>query len=308
MRRNIIIFVNTFIFSVLIWFYINMNLTYSHVINVPLEVTYSKNQAISSELPSNVEITIKAKGWELISIMLMKEPKYLLDVSGYKKDGSIYLSQNAVDALQFPSGVIVQNVDPDIIEFTFDNIITKYVKVEANTVVNTKTGYIVVGSPRIVPDSVKLTGARSVISKIKYLSTIYREFNGIGSSFSRDIEIQDTLANLIKVEPKVVNVFYRIELYAEKTFEDVEVSVRNVPEDKEVLIVPPKIKVSLRGGVEQLSKLFSSDIKALIDYSQIVSDEQGYVVPRLELPENLNVIQLEPEEFQYIVKKKSADN
>ena len=308
MRRNIIIFVNTFIFSVLIWLYINLNLTYSHVINVPLEVTYSKNQAISSELPSNVEITIKAKGWELISIMLMKEPKYLLDVSGYKKDGLIYLSQNAADALQLPSGVVVQNVIPDIIEFTFDNIITKYVKVKANTVVNTKTGYIVVGSPRIVPDSVKLTGARSVISKIKYLYTFYREFNGIGSSFSREIEIQDTLANLIKVEPKVVNVFYRIELSAEKTFEDVEVSVRNVPEDKEVLLVPPKIKVSLRGGVEQLSKLFSSDIKALIDYSQIESDEQGYVVPKLELPENLNVIQLEPEEFQYIVKKKSADN
>lgn len=308
MRRNIIIFVNTFIFSVLIWLYINLNLTYSHVLNVPLEVIYSKNQAISSELPSNVEITIKAKGWELLSIMLMKEPKYLLDVSGYKKDGSIYLSQNAADALQFPSGVVVQNVIPDIIEFTFDNIITKYVKVRANTVVNTKTGYTVVGSPRIVPDSVKLTGARSVISKIKYLYTFYKEFNGIGSSFSREIEIQDTLANLIKVEPKVVNVFYRIELSAEKTFEDVEVSVRNVPEDKEVLLVPPKIKVSLRGGVEQLSKLFSSDIKALIDYSQIESDEQGYVVPKLELPENLNVIQLEPEEFQYIVKKKSADN
>ncbi|TRZ51615.1 hypothetical protein D4R99_04150 [bacterium] len=304
MRKNIFIAVNTFLFAIFIWLYINLNLTYNYVIVIPLEVKSSKLQAVSNELPENLEVTLKGKGWDLLSILMKNNIIYTVDLSGYKKDTKINLVQAMSEVVNLPPSVSVQSVVPDNLDISFDNTITKSIKVKNNTIIALKEGYILIGSPRIVPDSVKVTGATSVISRIKYLSTDHMDFTGIGNSFSKEVKLSDTLSNLVKVEPKSVTIFYRVELSAEKTFEDINVNVLNLPADKEVLLVPPKISLSLRGGVEQLSKINASDFKVGIEYSQIDSDEQGFVVPSIELPNDFTIIKSEPQRFQYIIKKK----
>lgn len=312
MRKNIFIAVNTFLFAVLIWLYINLNLTYYYVMAVPLEVESSKMQAISNELPSSLEVTVKGKGWDLLSLILKNNIIYTIDISGYKKDTKINLVQAVQgifsEVVNLPSSISVQSVVPDNLDISFDNTITKSVKIKNNTEVSVKEGYILIGLPRIVPDSVKVTGATSIISKIKYLTTEHGNFTGVSNSFTKEVKLIDTLSNLVKVEPKYVTIFYRVELSAEKIFEGVDVTALNVPADKEVLIVPPKITLSLRGGVEQLAKVSIADFKVGIEYSQIDSDEQGFVVPGIELPgknfSEFTIIKSEPQRFQYIIKKK----
>ncbi len=311
MRKNVFIAANTFLFAILIWLYINFNLTYNYVLAVPLEVKSSKMQAISNELPLNLEVTLKGKGWDLLSVILKNNIIYTIDISGYKKDTKIDLVQlfqatksSSSEVVNLPSSISVQSIVPDNLDVSFDNTIKKSVKIKNNADISTKEGYILIGLLRIVPDSVKVTGSTSIVSKIKYLPTEHMNFTGVSSSFTKEVKLLDTLSNLVKVEPKFVTIFYRVELSAEKIFEDIDVTVLNVPADKEVLIVPPKIILSLRGGVEQLAKINISDFKVGIEYSQIDSDEQGFVVPSIELPNEFTVIKSEPQRFQYIIKKK----
>lgn len=308
MRKNIFILVNTFIFSVLLWVYVNLNLTYSYEVNIPLSVRSAKSQGVSNDIPASVDVILKGKGWSLLKILTTENLEYYLDLTQFKKDTKVDLMQNTNEALKLPFDVYVQNVSPGIIEVMFDNMITKMVRVKNNTSVQTRDEFTVIGNVMLRPDSVKLTGASSSLSKIKFVQTEYLVFKDVSTNISRDVKLIDTLGSQIKIEPTEINVSYKVELSAEKTFEDIDVNVYGIPSDKDVLIIPPKISVTLRGGVEELSKLTAKDLNIGINYHQIESDEQGEVEPTIELSDIFTLIKVQPQRFKYIIKNKSSEN
>ncbi|MBI5403687.1 MAG: YbbR-like domain-containing protein [Ignavibacteriae bacterium] len=308
MRKNILIYILSFVGAALLWLYVNLNLSYTINFQIPLEVKTAGSQALGSDLPSFIDLTVKGKGWELLGIILSKKKSFNLDLSSFKKDTKINVSQKLGEILEIPSGVSVLNVNPEILEINFDNITSRMVKVKNMINVVPKENYFIIGQPSVSPDSVKIIGAMSVIGKIKFLPTESVNINDVNSGFTRTFKIIDTLNNIMKIEPKTVTISYRIELSAEKNIEDVNVVVRDVPPDKEVLLVPPKLKIYLRGGVEQLAKINPEEILASVDFRSIDSDSLGYVSPKITLPVDASIIKYEPQKFQYIIKKKNTEN
>lgn len=308
MRKNFIIYSLSFICSVMLWLYITLNLNYTIVVPVSLEVNLSNSQALANDLPSFIDVTVKGKGWELLGITLTKKPAYYLDLSGSKKDAKISVVQRIEEILGLSSGITIIGVNPDVIEINFDNITSKMVKVRNMVNVVPKEGYFVIGSPKVNPDSVKISGAISVIGKIKFIPTEQINIANVNSGFTKIVNLLDTLNNIVKIEPKAVTVSYDIQLAAEKNFEDINVIISNVPQDKEVLLIPPKLNIYLRGGVEQLSKINPEEIFAGVEFKHIENDSLGYVSPKISLPLDVTVIKYEPQRFQYIIKKKNVEN
>lgn len=305
MKRRIIILSVSFVFSVFIWLYINLSQNYVIDLSVPLNVKLSGKQALGNELPSSIDITVKGKGWDLISLMLSKSASFNIDLTNYKRDTKISTVQEIRNLLNIPNSVSVINVYPDTLDIIFDNLTEKMVKVKHNITVIPKEGYVLIGNPLIVPDSVRITGATSVLSKIKFVSTENIVLENINSNISRTVKIKDTLHNIIKIEPKQVAVTFFVELAAEKEFDDIMVAVKGLPEDREVIIIPPKIKLTFRGGVEQLSNISVENVSVNVDFKSIEKDSTGFITPDIELPENLKLIKYEPQQFQYIIKKKN---
>jgi len=308
MKRNIFILINTFIFAVLIWAYVNLNLTYTIELSIPLQIKSGKSQGISNEIPNNLDVVFKGKGWGLMKILISKNLVYYLDLTAFKKDTKIDLMQSVSEIINLPSDVYVQSINPNFVDVSFDNTISRMIKVKNNTSVQTKDGYTVIGGVKISPDSVRVSGASSIVLKIKFVQTENIVFKDVNTNISKDVKLIDSLGNQVKIDPTVVNVSYKLELSAEKTFDDIDVNVYGVPIDKDVLIIPPKISISLRGGVEELSKLTQKDIKIGINFKQIESDEQGEVEPTIELSDIFTLIKVEPQRFQYIIKKKQSEN
>ena len=308
MKNNIFVYSVSFFCSVLLWLYINLNLYYNIVQPVPLELKLSKSQALGNDLPSVINVTLKGKGWELLGALLSGNITYKLDLSDYKKDAKINLAQNIHDILELPSGVTILSVHPEVLDVNFDNVTSKYVKIKNNLQVYPKDGYFMIDEPKITPDSIKITGAISVIGKIKSLQTESVIIKNANSNFTKYVRILDTLPNIVKIEPKSVTISYNIELSAEKSFEDLDVNIYNVPKDTIVLIVPPKITVFLRGGVNQLAKLNPEDIKVGVEFKQIEKDSSGFIVPNISKPDEITIIKFQPEKFQYIIKTRKSQN
>jgi YbbR domain-containing protein len=176
--------------------------------------------------------------------------------------------------------------------------------VKNNVNIILKEGYKIIGKPKLTPESVRVTGAKSVLSKIKFIPTEPLTIENVNSNISRIISLSDTLGNIINVIPKEVKIEYKIELSAEKNFEDFTILINNIPPDKDVLLIPPKLNLYLRGGVEQLSQINPSEINVSIEYNKIENDTLGFVTPTIELPVDAEVINFEPQKFQYIIKKK----
>jgi YbbR domain-containing protein len=308
MRKNIFIYLASLVFAIVLWLYINLNLVYNISFQIPLDIKLSKTQALANDLPNSIDVSVKGKGWDLLGIVLSKNLSLNLDLTNYKKDTKINISQATNELLSLSSNVALLSVNPDMIEINFDNITSKMVKVKNSANVTTKDGYIIIGSPKVSPDSVKISGAMSIIGKIKYLPTEPFTMTNVNSGFTKTIKIIDTLNNIIRIEPKLVTITYNIELSAEKNYEDLNVIISNVPQDKEVLLIPPKLKLYLRGGVEQLAKINPDEIFAGIEFKQIDNDSLGYVSPKITLPVDVTIVKYEPQKFQYIIKKKNTEN
>jgi len=304
MKKNLKILLFSFIFALALWLYINLNLSYSLDLSIPVEVQSTKSQALSEEIPASIDVTVNGKGWDLLNILISKDLKYSLDISKLKKDSRIITEQLVNERLNLQPNVSVLKITPDTIVINFDKVSEKLVPIKNNIVVNLKDGYSIVGNPFFTPDSVRIQGSSALINKIKFIPTETRIFNNVNSNLSGIINIKDTLANITKIEPRQINYNYNVQLSAEKGFDDVEVEVSNVPEDKEVLLIPPKVNLSLRGGVDQLSQISLSDIIVKVEFNKIERDTLGFIVPEVNIPKETSLLKIEPQKLQYIIKKK----
>lgn len=304
MRRNIFIAVISVLFAIFAWLYVNLSQSYSIDLSVPLKIKLSNKQALSEELPESIDLTLKGKGWDLISLILGKNLTYNLDLTNYKRNVKISSYQAINDVLNLPPGVSVLSIYPDTLNISFDNYVEKYVKVKSAIVITPKEGHLIIGVPKLSPDSVKISGANSFISNIKYLVTEYKVFDNVSGKFQKTVSIKDTLSNIVKVEPKFVTITCDVDLAAEKSFEDVTVKIKNVPDDKEVSVIPPKISITLRSGVDELSKINPEDINVSVEYSSLENDSTGFVTPVFEMKNNISILNFTPQLLKYIIKKK----
>lgn len=304
MKRNIIIIIVSFIFALALWLYISLSDNYIVNLSVPINLKLSQRQALASELPSAIDITLKGKGWDLLTVILGHKPVYNLDLSNFKRNVKISPISDLKSIIGIPEHITILNVYPDTLDIIFDNIIEKYLKVKNNINVIPKEGYIIVGNPKIEPDSVKVYGANSILMKLKNIPTEFLTIENVSQKFSKVVNLKDTLSNLIQIEPKTVTISYNIELLAEKKLEGIDVSVKDLPADKEVVLIPPKIDLIFRGGVNQLTKLKEEDVSVTIDFKLLEKDSTGFVTPDIRIPVDYYLIKYEPDQFQYIIKSK----
>lgn len=288
----------------ILWIYLNLSYTYSIEVKVPLELTYSKSEAVADQLPSDLDVTVNGKGWDLLNILMFKKLQYKLDLSKYKQESKIITNQSIQERMNLPTNLTLTKIEPEEIDINIDKYSEKFVKLRNNLVVKTKDNYRLVGTIKLSPDSVKIIGANSVLNKIKFVPTEMKVIEDINSNMSGLINIKDTLGNLIKIEPKSVRYSFNVELAADKNFDGLDIAINNVPENKEVLLIPPKAEISLKGGVEQLSKINPTEIKLFIDFKKLEDDTLGYFIPEIQLPVEANVININPPKFQYIIKMK----
>ena len=304
MKKQLPILITAFVFAVALWLYVSLSLSYSLDLSIPLEIKTGKSQAITEDIPSNIDLTVKGKGWDLLSVLISKDLKYSLDLSKMKRDSRISTEQFISERLNLKPELALVSISPDTINIEFDKILEKTVPVRNNIKVNLKDGYGIVGKPKLIPDSVTISGSANIVSKIKFIPTEFRLFENVNSSISGTIALKDTLSNMLKSDVKFVDFEYSIQLSAEKNVDEVTVEILGVPDDKEVLLIPPKVSVSVRGGVDQLARITTSEISASVDFETIESDTLGFVVPEIEIPDETNLLKTEPQKLQYIIKKK----
>ncbi|MFZ1322304.1 MAG: CdaR family protein [Ignavibacteria bacterium] len=307
MNKNFGIVIVSFLFALVLWLYLNLNQSFSLDLSIPVIINSSKTQALAEEIPNNIDVKIRGKGWDLLNILISQDLVYDLDISKMKKDSKIITEQFVNERLKLQTDITVIDINPDTIDINFDKVSEKKVPVRNNIIVNLRDGYSIIGDAKLNPDSVSIKGALYLLNKIKYIPTVTKVFNNVNSDISGTITLKDTLQNLLKIEKSSVDFYIKVQLSAEKNYEDIEVKILNVPEDKEVLLIPPKITISIRGGVEELTSISAGELIPNIEYKSIEEDTLGFVIPELVLPENTNLMKIEPQKLQYIIKKKQED-
>jgi hypothetical protein len=282
MKLNI--FIASLIFSIILWGSISLSDEYYAVIQVsPKLFNLPRGYTSGSELPDKISIRVKGKGWRLVSVNLGSDTEYLISVGGDSGKQLIDVSSNLNNNRWIKSDLEVIDVLPDTLSILVEKIVTKKILVLANLNLEYKPGYGLALPITQNIDSALVSGPRSMVKKINSIKTDEVKLSGIDS--------------IEKIEASL-----DVQKIVEKQFDDITVEVLDVPQDREVVLLPNKISCSVRGGIQVLGKMSSSQFKSFVYYRDVVRDTVGSVSPNIEIPENTTLLFLKPERLRYIIK------
>lgn len=82
---------------------------------------------------------------------------------------------------------------------------------------------------------------------------------------------------------------------AEVGFDDVPIRLLGAPSRHSFVVLPQRISVVLRGGVESIAKLLPENISVAVDYDEVVQSTTGTLRPRVNAPSDIQVIRISPQ-------------
>jgi YbbR domain-containing protein len=299
------IIITSLILSCILWLSLNLNLTYEIQRSIPVRINVNRPYAIASYIPQNLDVKVKGRGWNLLRLYTSLTPEFNYDISPKINEVNIILTKQILNENPIlGQNLTITSAKPETLFVKIGRYEEKYVQVKPRVFINCREGYQTVGSPIVEPDSVKVGGASFIIGSLDHIYTSDLTLYNVNSGINEFVRLSDTLSNIIWRSQDEVNLRVKVELTAQKVFHNIEIAIPDIPSDREVLLIPQFVNVQLKGGVDQLSLLHNSQIKATVDFKDLLADTTGAVTPRFSLPEGTEITSVKPDKIQYVIKNR----
>ena len=260
--------------------------------------------AIRSPLPSTVQLRFHGDGWRLAGLLLTREPKLVFSANALPRGNHPLVFNDIAEHVSLTPGIRLLDVKPDSIQVEFDRAIRKKVPVVLDCIASFREGYGQVGPTSVLPDSVSLMGAESVLRSIDAWKTERRVFDNVKTSLDVDVPLAAPTPYAIDFSVPEVRISIAVEPFAEKTFRGIPVDVTAVPQNREVILIPPRVDIVVRAGIKQLSSLSQTDFHVSADYEKIAADSTGAIDMDITCPAGVQLVTRHPDHLQYIIRKR----
>ncbi len=302
MRKNIHIIILSLLFSIVLWVSITLSNDYYTTYNFPLTlVNFPDGYSSGVKVPKEVSVKLKGQGWKLFKLNLGSRSNYKVSVGKGRGKKVLNLSTFMGENQWLSSDVEVINIQPKSITINVERTTTKKLVVVPIVKLGFKPGYGLATSIKISPDSVEVTGPRSVMHRLNSIPTNEFVLNDLDESTEKEIRLMDIQG--VSYSKDKIKLSLDVQKIVEKNIENLSVEVTGVPKNREVVLLPNKINLSIRGGIDVLGKLSNDQFKASVSYRVIIRDTSGSVSPKIILPENTTLLYTQPERIQYVIKK-----
>lgn len=290
--------VGAILLSVALWVYATLNTRMTALVEFPLAVVLPADRATEGELPSVVQVKIRASGWELLNIRYFgANPQCLIDLaSASGRTSGFSITKNDILQSLHPAISLdkVTEVSPESFKIATSAVVEKRVPVSPQLKIVPRQGFIIVGGLMVRPDSITIRGNAAIMQNIWQWKTSAAEVKDVAGAFGVSLQLSDSLQNKVSFVRQPINIVADVQLMAEQTVYDIPVELVNVPLNADHHIVPQKISITVRGGVANISALMPEMFKVQIDYAALRSDTTGIIVPAVATPPNVEILRLEP--------------
>ncbi len=291
-----------------LWFTFGMRETYTVTVPVTLRVVgVPEGQALASPPPQTARATVRGEGWRLLFLT-----RTVPTIPLYADAASVDL-ERAVLAAGLPAGVDLQSVRPKSARLALDAQIQRRVPIRLVSDLRTDPGYGLLRPPRLLPDSVTVTGARSLVSRLDAWQTEILEAHEVQASFARTVALRDTFAGL--VAPNVRSTTVQVPI-AEFTGGERDVAIRviNLPAGVAGVRTEPatlraRYRVPLTADDLYGRARSAAGFVAVVDYRDIARDTtSGTVAASPRVPAGLDVrdVTLSPSRVEYFIVRRAA--
>lgn len=306
------VFVVCLALSSFLWLLSSLEKHYTSRISVPVNyVDFPKDKQLSGALPQTFDLMVDAYGYTLLSYKLrLAFSPILLNVSELVDNalerGSRYrftistASHKEEIEKQISNEIKILSIKPDSLVFNFSKIISKKIRIKPYLKLNFENQYSLKDEPSTIPDTILVSGPKSIMDTLKTISTNFHEYTKLSRSVEEKITIRPIQG--LKIDTKEVNLSIPIEQNTEVTFE-VPIQVLNKPFDITLKTFPGKVKVACRIGLSKYKKLDYNTFRAYINYDKISAKDTRLSVTFENHSNIVLSVSYSPKEVEYIVER-----
>jgi hypothetical protein len=244
---------------------------------------------------------LKGKGWKLAAESLGADADFFVSAKYDSGKVNLNLYNSLSDNRWLANDVEVININPDTLSFRIERIASKKLKILPHMNLTLKQGYGLAEPVYIYPESTLVYGPWSVIKNFTSVTTEYVSYVNIDSRIQEKLSLVPMLG--IFYDDNSAVLFLDIQKIVDVNFDGLPVKIYDIPTDRDIIILPNKISIGVKGGIEFLGKVTPDQFKVSVNYRNIVTDTLGSIMPDIQIPPNLSLIYIKPERLRYIIKK-----
>lgn len=304
--KEFLVFLFFFFVSATFWVLQALNDTFDLEVTAPLQLRgVPKNVMVTTELPSEIKVTIRNRGTSLIHYFRHRElPPVGLDFNRYD-NGSVSArvqipSSDVQRAVQNQLGDSkVQSIRPDTLEFYYNRGLYHRLPVRTTGTISASPQNYLVGIS-YEPDSVDVYAPSSVLDTLQAAYTQPVELTDLTRSVSQDIMLNAKPG--VKYVPSSVRFTAEVDYYTEKTVE-VPIIGLNFPADKQLRTFPSKAKITFRIGAASFKRITQDSFVLAITYEELLDGLEKYRLHLKSIPEGVSNIRIIPAEVDYLIEQ-----
>ena len=270
-NREFLVFLFFLALSGIFWLLLTLNETYEKEYAVPVSITnIPKNAVLTSEETDTVKVTIRDKGYTLMTYLygdIINKLNMNFHNYSHNNGTGIVTSQDIQKQLylQLASGSKITSVKPEKLEFFYNYGAKKKVPVRWSGRVIPEELYFI-SRVAYSPDSVLIYASDQKLDS----NMVYTEQLNY-ANFRDTLRVACELSKIkgVKMVPDKVNVSFFTDVLTEEYIEGVPVKGINMPEGKVLRTFPAKVKVSFVTGVNVYRNLKREDFTVVADYRDI---------------------------------------
>lgn len=280
--------------STLLWAIFSLQETYTAVLQLPTDVVQLPPGRALTELPPNrVDVQVQGEGIPLLRLYYNPPT---IPINAAAEQVNLELATP-----ELPKNVRIESVSPRVLTLRTEPVVTRTVPIELRANIRTPGTHDLLMPPGIEPDSVRVTGARSIVEGLRAWPTEAVTVNDLTDSVVLPVPLADTLAGLARRSADAV-VMTAVSREFTEGRREIEVDVTGAPPNDAVALVPPTVDVVYNVLLSDYERAQSApDFFVTVSYNDIRADTTGRIQPRLHLPADvvLRDVEIEPTTLRY---------
>lgn len=302
--RKLPIFFFSFIFAVLVWISVNLGNEFQTTFEIPVRIeNLPKGKAVASLLPTSMRLTVRGTGWKILNAILSPNLRYSIDFSRISSRDTLFTFRQISEQVALPRALQVVQTFPETVIVKIDERISKTVPLKPIVEVTYRNGFGLVGKITTKPEMITLYGARALLDNITEWETKEVSAADVFTPTKIEAPLNDSLYLQITKSLSTATIQFDVQSIAEKTIKDIPVELTQVPEKRTIVLIPNTVTIIIRSGVYTIAELSEKNFSAYVDYKTILLDTSGYVSPIITAPENVKIVQQQPEKLQYVIRR-----
>lgn len=301
----------SFFLAVLVWFVIVNDKEYTVNMEIPITVYEPReDKTLKNIIPTTAVVRFKGKGRALLAAKIFKEPFLILDVANIQERYHVSLNdyyQKYPNRVDYPRGDMefLEVVYPDTFTIIIDDKISKELPVKLNYTAEPAPGYLFSGKPETDPATVVVTGPKSKIQHLSHIETRHLNPGNINRETILEVELMNPEPSFMTLEKKTATVTFQVESIGERTFTQLPVLARNVPDNITVRFIPASVSLTIVGSNEYIQSLKGDSLQVFFDYSKQWIPSKIYYQPEVQVPQKvLDWKNLKPARIEVVIVRK----